>query len=121
MVMPVGDALMEPFWPQGLGSNRGFHTALNAIFAALWAREFSFEDGVAEARFAFRMIVCFIAHGSSLQPFENWSVDPVTRFSRKLMGMARDHIHKHHQEENDLPERIAKLPDRFFHEHHQWG
>ena len=29
----VGDALLEPFWPQGLGSNRGFHSALDAVWA----------------------------------------------------------------------------------------
>ena len=32
-VFPVGDALLEPFWPQGLGSNRGFHSALDAVWA----------------------------------------------------------------------------------------
>eukprot|EP00049_Salpingoeca_infusionum_P004427 m.79151 g.79151 ORF g.79151 m.79151 type:complete len:1531 (-) comp12559_c2_seq1:1806-6398(-) len=32
-LMLVGDALLEPFWPEGLGINRGFHTALDAIFA----------------------------------------------------------------------------------------
>ena len=32
-VLPVGDSLLEPFWPQGLGSNRGFHSALDAIWA----------------------------------------------------------------------------------------
>ncbi|OQS02772.1 hypothetical protein THRCLA_04888 [Thraustotheca clavata] len=29
----VGDALMEPFWPQGLGINRGFLSALDTAFA----------------------------------------------------------------------------------------
>ncbi|EDQ88761.1 uncharacterized protein MONBRDRAFT_26045 [Monosiga brevicollis MX1] len=32
VVMPVGDALLEPFWPEGLGINRGFHSALDAIW-----------------------------------------------------------------------------------------
>ena len=31
-VLPVGDSILEPFWPQGLGSNRGFHSALDAIW-----------------------------------------------------------------------------------------
>lgn len=30
-VMVVGDAVLEPFWPEGLGINRGFHTALDAV------------------------------------------------------------------------------------------
>ncbi|KAF0689398.1 Aste57867_19160 [Aphanomyces stellatus] len=29
----VGDALLEPFWPQGLGINRGFLSALDTAFA----------------------------------------------------------------------------------------
>merc|ERR1712050_151616 len=38
-VFPVGDALQEPLWTSGLGVNRGFHSALNAVYAALLARE----------------------------------------------------------------------------------
>jgi hypothetical protein len=30
MVLLVGDALLEPFWPEGLGIVRGFHGALDA-------------------------------------------------------------------------------------------
>ena len=32
-VFPIGDAILEPFWPQGLGSNRGFHSAMDAIWS----------------------------------------------------------------------------------------
>ena len=31
-VLVVGDALMEPFWPEGLGVNRGFLSALDAVW-----------------------------------------------------------------------------------------
>ena len=31
----VGDALIEPFWPEGLGINRGFLSALDAAWAAV--------------------------------------------------------------------------------------
>lgn len=31
-VFVAGDALLEPFWPEGLGVNRGFHTALDTVF-----------------------------------------------------------------------------------------
>merc|ERR1712045_827667 len=57
LVMPVGDAMMEPFWPQGLGSNRGFHTALNAVWAALCARERGLPSAVQELQFAFFVLV----------------------------------------------------------------
>ncbi|KAI8802617.1 hypothetical protein BJ742DRAFT_533351 [Cladochytrium replicatum] len=33
-VLPIGDALVNPFWPQGLGVNRGFHSALDAVWAS---------------------------------------------------------------------------------------
>ena len=33
-MLPVGDALQEPFWPEGLGINRGMHNALDACWAA---------------------------------------------------------------------------------------
>lgn len=39
LVLPVGDALQEPVWTQGLGINRGFHTAMNQAYACLLARE----------------------------------------------------------------------------------
>jgi hypothetical protein len=32
LVLVVGDALMEPFWPEGLGINRGFLSALDAAY-----------------------------------------------------------------------------------------
>ena len=34
LVLSVGDALQEPFWPEGLGINRGMHNALDACWAA---------------------------------------------------------------------------------------
>ena len=39
LVLPVGDALQEPFWPEGLGVNRGMHNALDAAHVAhQWRR-----------------------------------------------------------------------------------
>jgi len=38
LFLPVGDSLQEPFWPEGLGINRGIHNALDACWVAnLWA------------------------------------------------------------------------------------
>ena len=34
LVLPVGDALQEPFWPEGLGVNRGMHNAMDAAHVA---------------------------------------------------------------------------------------
>merc|ERR1719360_161011 len=94
LVMPVGDALMEPFWPQGLGSNRGFHTALNAVWACVVARECCCADAAAELRFAYRMIVMTGFHPGDLQMFAQWNTDPMNRFAKELMGTARAKIRK---------------------------
>lgn len=32
-VFPIGDTLIEPFWPEGLGTNRGFMTGLDAVWS----------------------------------------------------------------------------------------
>ena len=38
LLLPIGDALQEPFWPEGLGINRGIHNALDACWSAnKWA------------------------------------------------------------------------------------
>ena len=34
LLLPIGDALQEPFWPEGLGINRGIHNALDACWVA---------------------------------------------------------------------------------------
>eukprot|EP00730_Choanoeca_flexa_P014109 TRINITY_DN6044_c0_g1_i1.p1 TRINITY_DN6044_c0_g1~~TRINITY_DN6044_c0_g1_i1.p1 ORF type:complete len:1423 (+),score=361.94 TRINITY_DN6044_c0_g1_i1:32-4270(+) len=43
-VMPIGDSLLEPFWPEGLGINRGFHSALDAM----WVLQRYFSTGGCE-------------------------------------------------------------------------
>merc|ERR1719401_3138705 len=39
LVCAVGDALLEPFWPEGLGVMRGFMSALDAAAAIVLAAE----------------------------------------------------------------------------------
>jgi hypothetical protein len=34
LLLLAGDALMAPFWPEGLGINRGFHSALDTAWCA---------------------------------------------------------------------------------------
>merc|ERR1712007_411555 len=109
LVFPVGDALLEPFWPQGLGMNRGLHTTLNAVFCALQARERSLQDAAAEARFAYTMIT-MTSFYREVVPYENWTIDPLARLEKTLMGLARSRIKKQSTEKDDLPDRIAKLP-----------
>merc|ERR1719410_1476121 len=49
LVFPVGDALQEPVWTQGLGINRGFHSGMNQAYACLLARESGAGQAVKES------------------------------------------------------------------------
>merc|ERR1712228_267217 len=80
LVLPVGDAQLEPFWPQGLGTNRGFHTALNAVWSMLCYRFVSLERAVLEQHFAFTAVVQSFAT-FRVNDHKEWSADPATRIS----------------------------------------
>ena len=88
LVLPVGDALQEPLWTEGLGVNRGVHNVLNQCFACLVARESkSIKSGCEESKEAYRKLLnvkwgsggAGLAGAGSLstgiQPFAKWSCD----------------------------------------------
>ena len=93
MVLPVGDALQEPNWTQGLGINRGFHTAMNQAFACMLAREQQSLKKAVEESCAMHKCVLGMKWGSSgnsglagsgsgnigLKPFKQWDSDPRNR------------------------------------------
>eukprot|EP00930_Biecheleria_cincta_P084926 TRINITY_DN74352_c0_g1_i1.p1 TRINITY_DN74352_c0_g1~~TRINITY_DN74352_c0_g1_i1.p1 ORF type:complete len:628 (+),score=85.55 TRINITY_DN74352_c0_g1_i1:77-1960(+) len=109
LVMPVGDAYMEPFWVQGLGTNRGFHTGLNAVSAAVAAREFSIVEGAKEARFAHHMIVGMANFlKRDITPAHTWTADATTRFVPECIDLAREKIRRRGSEVDDLPERFSR-------------
>mmetsp|Transcript_28351 Transcript_28351/g.34584 ORF Transcript_28351/g.34584 Transcript_28351/m.34584 type:complete len:1012 (+) Transcript_28351:531-3566(+) len=95
MALPVGDALQEPNWTQGLGINRGFHTAMNQAFVCLLAREKSLLAAVAESCAVHkRMLDMKWGMGHSglagsgsgkigLKPFKKWDTDPRNRIPYK--------------------------------------
>lgn len=83
LVMLVGDALLQPFWPEGLGIMRGFLSALDAVAAInAWggndaeaARRISFES------FAKLKTLCGKTAGMVLQKdIKKYSLDPRTRY-----------------------------------------
>jgi len=87
-VFPVGDALLEPFWPQGLGSNRGFHTALDAV----WAMRVLATDGLMpallERGICYDVVVGAGAFATNnVQAGANWTADPVHRYHGDLFKM----------------------------------
>ena len=95
LVLPVGDALQEPIWTQGLGINRGFHTAMNQAYACLLARETGLAAAVRESckvheavgRMAWGVGNSGLAGSGSgstgLKPFKEWNTDPRSRLPIK--------------------------------------
>ena len=80
-VFPVGDAVLEPFWPQGLGSNRGFHTALDAVWAAHVLATEGLQAAMLERNFWYDLVLQGPWQPGLLKPAAGWSADPVTRYA----------------------------------------
>mmetsp|Transcript_615 Transcript_615/g.754 ORF Transcript_615/g.754 Transcript_615/m.754 type:complete len:613 (-) Transcript_615:94-1932(-) len=100
-VFPVGDALLEPFWPQGLGSNRGFHGAIDAAFACLVLKEQGFEECSKERNLAYWAMNLYAFKSIVVQPEKNWNTDPLARYSAFVMDQARK------TSKSEVPKRIA--------------
>ena len=91
LVLPVGDALQEPVWTQGLGINRGFHTAMNQAYACLKAREANIAAAVHESCVVHEAVgqmrwgaghSGLAGSGSGaigVKPFKEWNTDPRSR------------------------------------------
>mmetsp|Transcript_10109 Transcript_10109/g.17785 ORF Transcript_10109/g.17785 Transcript_10109/m.17785 type:complete len:598 (+) Transcript_10109:95-1888(+) len=84
-VFLTGDSLVEPFWPQGLGSNRGFHTAIDTAHAINVLRLQGLEDCLEERNFFYNVMVRTPWISSSyLNKFEVWTTDPYNRYPEKV-------------------------------------
>ena len=81
-VFPVGDSLLEPFWPQGLGSNRGFHSALDAAHALRVLAEEGLHPALLDRQFSFDVMVHIggAFPPSIIQPGAGWRADYTTRY-----------------------------------------
>ena len=80
-VFPVGDTLLEPFWPQGLGSNRGFHSALDAVWACHVLEQNGLDHALLERNFWYDLMLQGPWQPGLLKPAAGWSADPVTRYA----------------------------------------
>jgi hypothetical protein len=83
LVLPVGDALQNPFWPQGLGVNKGFHSALDGVAAAL-VRHDDVARAVETAVFlhSCRNYTAFFEK-IVLPTADQWTCDATTRYARE--------------------------------------
>lgn len=80
-VFPIGDSLLEPFWPQGLGSNRGFHTALDACYAVSVMRNEGLEAALLDRHFSYDVMINQPFHTGTVEPGTQWRADYLSRYA----------------------------------------
>ncbi|GAB9465419.1 Mical-like protein [Globisporangium polare] len=82
----IGDSLMEPFWPEGLGTCRGFLSALDGCWMVAQAGFRSDEQLLADRELAYRVIqhVSGFRRDDLQKNVRKYSVDPKTRYVVKF-------------------------------------
>jgi len=114
-IFPVGDALVEPFWPQGLGSNRGFHSALDAAWAIhVMHAEGSVEPALVDRAFCYDVMLHGAFVSGSVLPGGNWTADCLTRYAPSLvkgtlMTYEDPHSKRSHKGRAAVPSRYLSL------------
>ena len=113
-VLPIGDSLLEPFWPQGLGSNRGFHSALDACFAVRVLRTEGLEAALLDRHFSYDCMICQPFHHAVIEPGPQWRADYLTRYiGTNLWNMILMYDHPSAKRlfkgKGAVPPRVAKM------------
>lgn len=79
----AGDALLEPFWPTGLGIIRGFLGALDCVSSLkLWASTRDRDLVRRHSDEAYRILKSIEAQtkDKTMRPESEWRLDPATRY-----------------------------------------
>lgn len=115
-IFPIGDAILEPFWPQGLGSNRGFHSALDAVWSVHVLHESGLEAALLERNFWYDLMLLgpWAPGAGLLKPSEKWTSDPVSRYSdgailRTKQNYTNPQSKRLFRGEGATPARVAAL------------
>lgn len=82
----IGDALIEPFWPEGLGTCRGFLSALDACWMVVQVGVRSDEQLLADRELAYRIVqhVTGFRREDLQKNVRKYDVDPKTRYTVKF-------------------------------------
>lgn len=82
----IGDALLEPFWPEGLGTCRGFLGALDGVWMVAQAGQVADEQLLADRELAYRITqhVSGFRRDDLQKNVRKYSVDPKTRYTVKF-------------------------------------
>lgn len=107
-IFPVGDALLEPFWPQGLGSNRGFHGCLDVSHSILMLLRHGFKRQVTERDLAFNgmLALSWSKPKYVLNPYNFWTTDFLTRYTPLALKTAVGLVTR---ASRPLPERFGDM------------
>ncbi|KAJ3325948.1 hypothetical protein HDV06_002333 [Boothiomyces sp. JEL0866] len=80
MVIPVGDALQNPYWPQGLGINGGFHNSLDGVWSAHIYHTSNDPALVIQERVGYN----YQDASYRLTDGKTWSADPISRYDNEI-------------------------------------
>ncbi|XP_054865325.1 F-actin-monooxygenase mical2b isoform X3 [Amphiprion ocellaris] len=95
LVALVGDSLLEPFWPMGTGCARGFLAAFDSAWMVRgWAQGRSPLEILAERESIYRLLPQTTT-GNISKNFEQYSIDPATRYPNLSSGCVRPHQVRH--------------------------
>ena len=110
LVLPAGDSLQNPYWPQGLGVNRGFHNCLDAAWAAHLQVTGVERATVEEERtFSFKLADWKTFSTHSLTSGNSWTADPATRYSLELVKSMHFQDIENKTANSSIPVRYRKL------------
>jgi hypothetical protein len=100
IILLVGDALLEPFWPEGLGVNRGFHSGFDASWSLRSLGRMSLDDMLQERE---RMYAAQKEIGPNTGVLREgpFSTNPSTRYS--LQAFFSKHEEPRHERASSLP------------------
>jgi hypothetical protein len=115
LFIPAGDALHNPFWPQGLGVNAGIHTGLNAVWAAHCADASDDADAALDELSMGHTAVYWSATRNLTVPAISWTADPATRMQRfifKDIATTDANGDRHRRRVTDRAQDLLQLPTR---------
>jgi len=102
LVLPIGDSLINPFWPQGLGVNRGFHSSLDAVWTVFQdtipssGPSTSRDIALQERDVSHRMMLWYPLISPLVNSGVQWRADPLSRYSVKIpQTMHMNDVQKH--------------------------
>ncbi|KAJ3205574.1 hypothetical protein HK099_000762 [Clydaea vesicula] len=108
LILPIGDSFQNPFWPQGLGINRGFHSSLDGVWSAYqYATDISKDIVENERKFSYQM--CNWGSNSLDASLKNWTCDPISRYSVISISRAIYLREKIDGKPSTIPQRIIEF------------